>query len=51
MVEKVVKISCDWCANFQETSLKGIGLKSMRKKAAKWGWLSVLKGNGGVWKL
>jgi hypothetical protein len=41
MVEKVVKISCDWCGHFDESSIKGIGIKTLVKNSEKRGWLTI----------
>ena len=57
MVDTVVKISCDWCSNYDETGknkvdLNGkrirIGEKSFRKKSERYGWINVLNSDGSV---
>lgn len=51
MVDTVVKIMCDWCGDWQETSkhlCKGIGEKRMRKLRQKDGWVTVVNGDGSV---
>ena len=49
MTEKLIKISCDWCGDWQESSLKGTGEKTLRKKAQRdWDWKSVLLGNSEI---
>ena len=57
MVETVVKISCDYCGYFDETAKNKIDLKgkrirvgeiTFRKRSEKYGWLSVLNGNGTI---
>lgn len=57
MIDTVVKISCDWCSNYDEATKNRCGLngkkirvgeKTFRKKCEKYGWISVVKGDGDV---
>ena len=58
MIDTIVKISCDWCSNYEEAGknrvdLKGkrirIGEKTFRKKCEKYhGWINVVEGGKGV---
>lgn len=50
MIDTVVKITCDWCGDWQESSKNRtrIGEKTLRKKAEKWGWLKIINGNGSI---
>ena len=56
MIGTLVKISCDWCSNYEDsgknqTDLNGkrirLGEKSFRKKCEKYhSWINVVKGDG-----
>ena len=48
MIEKVIKLSCDWCGCHEETSMKGVGEKRFRKKSESRGWFKVVSGKDGV---
>ena len=49
MIEKIIKISCDYCHGYQESSLKGTGIKNMVKKAERWGWKTLLIAGKGIY--
>lgn len=43
MIDKVVRITCDWCGDFQQTSRKGVGMKRFEKMALKeYGWKDMI---------
>ena len=56
MIEKVIKLSCGWCGECEECSVKGIGLKRMRKNENRrglkdksvQGWFTLLMGEENI---
>ena len=48
MIEKIIKLTCDWCGDWQQSSTKYIGIKRFRKKAENWGWKRVVSGDGKI---
>lgn len=48
MIDKVIQLTCDWCGAYQNSSRKGIGLRTFVKKSIAWGWKEIDLGLKGL---
>ena len=57
MVSTLIRVSCDWCNNYEECiknlldfdgKVNRVGEKTLRKNAVKKGWISIYNGDGSV---
>lgn len=42
MTDKTVKITCDYCGDWDESTIKGIGEKRLRRRRINDGWISLV---------
>lgn len=48
MIRRTIKVSCDWCENFEETMNTRQRIQTFERKVESYGWLKMIEGDGGV---